>query len=83
MSLLGKQIKVSGVSQKGKNRIRQFGDTWVVLAETDRVLFSPSQAGPWIFMAPKGCDQDHKASRWIHGSHDLDFLIQPELHLDT
>lgn len=39
MSLLGKQIKLKGISQKGKNRVREHGSDWIVFAETDRVLF--------------------------------------------
>ena len=73
MSLLGKQIKVTGVSQKGKNRIRQHGDIWVVLAETDRVLFSPSQPGPWLFIAPPGMGQTDAPSRWMHLHNDPTF----------
>jgi len=73
MSLLGKSIKVTGISQKGKNRIRQYGDTWMVLAETDRVLFSPSEAGPWLFIAPPGMGQADGPSRWMHLNNDPTF----------
>jgi len=77
MSLLGKQIQLKGLSQKGKNRVRESGDRWVVLASTDYVLFSPNIPGPWLFVAPQNCDQNNKASRWIHATNDLDFLIVP------
>jgi hypothetical protein len=46
---------------------------WHVLAETDRVLFSASKVGPWLFVAPEGKSQDDKASRWIRASDDQDF----------
>ena len=75
MSLLGKKIKLKGITQKGKNRIRENGDEWNVFAETDRVLFAPNQTGQWLFIAPIGKDHDHKASRWINGLGDLDFDI--------
>lgn len=77
MTFLGKQIKVKGVNQRGKNRIREFGDTWVVLAETDKILFSPNQVGPWLFIAPPNKGQDDKASRWMHLTNDPVFeLVQ-------
>jgi len=81
MTLLGQQIRLIGTSQKGKNRIREHGDRWTVIAETDRILFDPSKAGPWIFVTPKvagpGLGQDDKASRWIHASSDFDFRVMP------
>lgn len=73
MSLVGKTIKVIGVSQKGKNRIRENGDEWVVLAETDHVLFNPTQPGPWLFIAPPGMGQEDKPSRWMHLHNDPTF----------
>ena len=75
MSLLGKQITLKGLSQKGKNRIRDNGEKWIVLGETDQVLFSPGKPGPWLFITPVGCDQHHRAARWIKETDDTDFLI--------
>lgn len=75
MSLLGKKIQLKGITQKGKNRVREHGDQWTVLAETDVVLFSPNQHGPWLFVSPVGCDQNHKASRWVRVSGDTDFTV--------
>lgn len=75
MTLLGKQIQLKGTSQKGKNRVREHGDRWMVLAETDRVLFAPNQHGPWLFVAPMGRGQNDKASRWVRAAGDLDFVV--------
>jgi hypothetical protein len=75
MALLGKTIQLKGISQKGKNRIRDHGDRWVALAETDTVLFAPGQKGPWLFVAPEGKGQNDKASRWIRASGDTDFHV--------
>lgn len=80
MSLLGKDIKLKGLSQKGKNRVRDHGDLWTVLAETDSVLFAPSTKGPWLFIAPKGFGQNDKASRWLRADGDPDFTV---IVLDT
>lgn len=73
--LLGKEIKLSGITQKGKNRIRENGSVWVVLAESDRVLFQPNKPGPWLFIAPPGKSQDDRESRWIHLTDDTDFSV--------
>ena len=75
MALIGKIIQLKGLSNKGKNRIRDHGDRWCVLAETERVLFSPNANGPWIFIAPEGCNQNDKSSRWIRVSGDQDFVM--------
>lgn len=75
MSFLGKTIRLKGKSQKGKNRVRENGEMWFVFAETDRVLFAKGSPGPWLFVAPVGESQDHKASRWLHGATDSDFEL--------
>ena len=75
MSLLGKTIRLKGISQKGKNRVRENSSLWVVLAETDKVLFNPA-SGNWLFIAPEGQDQSHKSSRWIRAVNDPDFEIE-------
>ena len=81
MSHLGKIVQLTGVTQKGKNRVREHGNRWTVLAETDRVLFAPNAAGPWLFVTPNpagpGLGQDDKASRWVHANNDSDFKVVP------
>lgn len=76
MTLLGKEIQLKGITQKGKNRIRENNNRWTVLAETDRVLFAPGVQGPWLFVSPNGKGQDSKAARWIMAVGDPDFLIE-------
>lgn len=75
MSLLGKNIRLKGISQKGKNRVREHGDQWTVFAETDVVLFAPNKQGPWLFVSPRGQTQEAKASRWIRATDDADFIV--------
>jgi hypothetical protein len=75
MALLGKTIRLTGRTAKGKNRVREHGLEWVVLAETDRILFAPQDAGPWIFVAPVGKKQDDKSSRWVRLNNDKDFAV--------
>jgi hypothetical protein len=76
MAHLGKTIQLKGISNKGKNRIKEHSNQWTVLAETETVLFAPSQKGPWLFVTPKGRDQNDKASRWIKLEGDPDFVIE-------
>ena len=76
MSFLGKRIELQGKSQKGKNRVREHGPIWHVLAETNHILFSPTKAGPWLFVAPIGKGMHDKSSRWVHGELDADFSIK-------
>jgi len=82
MSLLGKKVQLTGLSQKGKNRVREHGTQWVVLAETLTVLFAPGEIGPWLFIAPQpwspGIGQDNKASRWVRVEGDKDFTVTPQ-----
>ena len=75
MSFIGRTIRLKGKTMKGKNRIRENSDLWVVLAETDKVLFNPA-SGNWLFIAPEGKDQQHKSSRWISAVNDPDFEIE-------
>jgi len=75
MSFIGKTIKLKGISQKGKNRVREHGDAWCVFAETDHVLFNKGAPGPWVFISPVGKNQDHKASRWVRVHNDVDFEV--------
>ena len=75
MTLLGKTIQLKGISSKGKNRVREHGDRWRVLAETDRVLFAPNEPGPWLFVAPPGQGQNDKASRWVRAAGDINFVV--------
>lgn len=79
MALLGKNITLKGITLKGKNRVREQGWNWTVLAETDTVLFSPGQKGPWLFVVPVGKQHDDKAGRWVHAQADKDFGVTVEV----
>ena len=68
-------IKLTGKTQKGKNRVREHGQFWTVLRECDRVIFS-TDPGPWGFIAPEGKDRADKGSRWVNLRADKDFIIE-------
>ncbi len=75
--------RVTGITRKGKNKIAEArqshpswdGETWVVLQQLPKVLFS-NQAGPWLEVMP-AVDIEHreKLSRWVHATESQDFQI--------
>jgi len=74
--MVGKQITLTGLSQKGKNRIREHGTDWLVSKVSDTVLFAPNETGPFLFIKPVGGDD--KSSRWIKMSGDQNFGVENE-----
>jgi len=68
-------IRMNGKTQKGKNRVREHGEIWVVLREADRVIFD-SSTGPWAFIAPRGLGRESNGSRWVNLRWDRDFQIE-------
>jgi hypothetical protein len=75
MNLSGSKIKLKGITQKGKNRVREHGNEWMVLAEADTILFAPGDFGPWAYIAPVGQGYMHKAARWVRVNNDVDFEV--------
>ena len=75
MTFLGKEILIKGISPKGKQKIKTFGEKWIVFAETDTILFSPNNYGPWLYISPIGKNFNDKSSMWIHSTNDKDFSI--------
>ena len=68
------KVILEGISQKGKNRVRENGSVWVVHARTERVLFNPEK-GPWLFVFPEGKNHTDNSSRWIKEVGDVNFRI--------
>lgn len=64
-------ILLNGLTQKGKNRIRENGEEWTVVEIRQSVLFT-SEPGPWILIE----SNKTKHIRWIHSTHDKDFSIK-------
>lgn len=63
---------LKGLTQKGKNRIRELGNEWTLVREKPSVLFDPTP-GPWWLVIPLSGDETK--SRWIHSSKDKDFEV--------
>lgn len=65
-------MKLSGKTLKGKNRIREHGNEWLLIKTSEKVLFA-QRSGPWGLVYPTKSGLDH--SRWIHLHDDDDFEI--------
>lgn len=61
-------IKLRGKTQKGKNRIRELGEEWVIVLLRNRVLFSNELN--WMLIQPV---LNPEKSRWIKQQNDNDF----------
>jgi len=64
---------LKGITQKGKNRVRELGAEWILLSEADSVMFS-TERGQWLLIRPSN-RKDGEKDRWIHSSRDIDFEI--------
>lgn len=69
----GTEIVLKGKTQKGKNRIREIGEKWVVVRIDKSVLFS-NQEGPWMLVRPHG-DKNNSRARWVHPKRDENFEV--------
>ena len=65
-------IILKGITQKGKNRVREQGTEWIILKIEHRVLFS-QEPGPWWLIRP--ITGFETASRWIRNMVDKDFEV--------
>lgn len=75
--VLGQILGLVGMSKKGKQRTKEFGNTWRVLHTVDTVLFS-EEKGPWLFIESVGPYEPQvimRSARWIHSLYDKDFII--------
>ena len=64
------KVKLIPKTKKGKERIKQYGDTGVVFEVRDKVSFSDDR-GPWLLVLaadPKG--------RWVHETRDKNFTVE-------
>jgi hypothetical protein len=74
--MVGKKVKLTGKSRHGKNRVREQGEAWEVVGETDSVHFRTSAPGPFLLLhseseGPHGCH-----TRWVSLQRDPDFLLE-------
>ena len=73
------QILIKGVSQKGKQRLREWGTSCLIMRESETVLFS-TESCRWLYILPvdvptSNCREPQDGSRWIKAINDKDFKI--------
>jgi|TARA_R110002124_G_scaffold147504_2_gene312761 hypothetical protein len=73
---VGKKVRLTGKSRHGKNRVREQGEDWEVVGETDTVHFRTSAPGPFLLLHAdiKGRDGHH--ARWVSIQRDPDFTLE-------
>ena len=68
-------VVIKGKTLKGKNKIKEAGtDKWVVIDESETVLFSTEKN--WIHILPN-C-KAKKLSRWIQRNNYINFTVKKE-----
>jgi hypothetical protein len=65
-------VILRGKSQVGKNRIRELGSEWVIVRESDNLLFNLSSGPAWL-LQPVG--QNSEKSRWVFKNNDPHFEV--------
>ena len=63
MNLVGNLVKVEGKSQKGKNRVHEYGVVWIVKKQWVNDLLIESVGS------------DKVGLRWVYGIDDPDFKL--------
>lgn len=72
---LGDTITLTGISARGRRKIRKHGPEWKVLAETDHVLFSSDYSALWLYISPKDSSHDSPENCWMRAEGDVDFKL--------
>lgn len=67
-------MKLVGKTNKGKQRIKSFGNSWEIIRKSQTVIFS-GKSGEWWLIKPEGFSDDCTESRWMHSTDDNDFII--------
>lgn len=75
-----RRILLAGKTRKGKNRIHELGEAWLVEKEVATVGFAPGEPGPWLSIFPESCRTNCKSTlcnhgRWVHEHNDADFTV--------
>lgn len=63
-------MKLEGITTKGKNKIKEHGDTWVLVERWHEVGFS-ERKGPWCLVRSISTGE----KQWVHYDKDQDFKV--------
>ena len=75
--MVGKKVKLTGKSRHGKNRVREQGDAWEVVGESNTVHFRTSAPGPFILLQSSESEGPHGPhARWVSIQRDPDFTLE-------
>ena len=75
--MVGKKVKLTGKSRHGKNRVREQGEDWEVVGETDSVHFRTSAPGPFILLQSSEREGLHGPhARWVSIQRDSNFIVE-------
>ena len=75
--MLKKKIKLKGISRHGKNRVREQGELWRIVGESDSVHFRTSAPGPFLLLESESSEGPHGPwTRWVSLQRDPDFMIE-------
>lgn len=70
--MIGKKIILKGISQHGKNRVREQGNEWFCFATVDKVGFD-TRPGPWLCLKAV---KDERFVRTVRLNGDKNFLVE-------
>ena len=65
------EIELTPKTKKGKDRISQHGNRWIVTGRQDEVIFAPGRKGPWLMLESLQTND----KRWVHETHDDNFVV--------
>ena len=70
--LVGDKIKLKGITQHGKNRVREQGETWEVIRLSPTVGFKTKAPGPFMLLQAT----ESINMRWVSTVNDDNFLAE-------
>ncbi len=70
--MLGKKVKLAGITRHGKNRVREQGEVWEVIRMNPTVSFKTKAPGPFMLLqAAEGINM-----RWVSTTNDDNFSVE-------
>ena len=65
-----KLVKLNGVTKRGKTKVREHGEEWLVVGSRDKVLFNTVNRN-WLDLESTLTGN----RRWVHPTADIDFVV--------
>ena len=69
---VGKKVKLTGITQHGKNRVREQGEIWEVTRLSPRVAFKTRAPGPFMLLQAT----ESINMRWVSTINDDNFSVE-------